>query len=130
MKNDTGGFTVVELIVAIAFLLLAGVLFLVQKSDLDTTHRDQKRKTAINAIYYNLDELFFATNRFYPEKIDAGTLKGLDPALLKDPEGRALGESKSDYRYEPQSCFEGKCKNFILRTRLEKESDFVKESDR
>jgi type II secretory pathway pseudopilin PulG len=126
----TEGFTIVELVVAVAFLLLAGGLFLVQKTDLDTTHRDQKRKTAINAIFYNLDELYYATNGNYPEKIDSGTLKGLDPALLKDPEGRAVGEAKSDYRYEPQGCFDGKCKNIILRTKLEKEADFVKESKR
>ena len=126
----TSGFTVIELVVAIALLLLAGTLFLVQKDDIDTAHRDSARKTAINAIYYNLDELFFNTNKYYPEKIDAGTLKGLDPELLKDPSGRQLGEAGSDYRYEPQTCFQGKCKNFILRATLEKETDFVKESKR
>ena len=128
--QKTNGFTVIELIVAIAFLLLAGTLFLVQKGDLDSSHRDEARKTAINAIYYNLDELFWVSNKYYPEKIAADTLKGLDPALLKDPEGRSLGEARSDYRYEPESCVDGKCKNFVLRTTLEKEADFVKESNR
>ena len=128
--QESKGFTVLELIVAIVLLLLAGTLFLVQKGDIESAHRDSKRKTAINAIYYNLDELFYKTNKYYPERIDTGTLKGLDPELLKDPAGRMLAEAQSDYRYEPQSCFESKCKNFILRAALENESDFVKESQR
>ncbi len=63
-----------------------------------------------------------------PEKLDENAVKGIDPNLLTDPFGILINEEKSDYRYEPTSCENGKCKKFSLRTKLEKESDFVRRS--
>ena len=99
-----------------------------QRFELLSVQRDQTRKLAINEIYYNLEEVFYKKNGFYPEKLDENAVKGIDPNLLTDPYGILINEEKSDYRYEPTSCENGKCKKFSLRTKLEKESDFVRRS--
>ena len=55
-------FTVPELLVVCAFASLLLVLFFIQKGNVDAMSRDEKRKTAINAMYYALEESFYATN--------------------------------------------------------------------
>lgn len=122
------GFTVLELIIVIVFLLAVGTIFFVQRRDIEVGQRDSTRKTAINAIYYNLEEVFYPANKAYPEALTADQLKGLDPSLLKDPEDVMIGEENSDYRYEPKDCQNGKCKSYELRADLEAEADFVKTS--
>lgn len=122
------GFTILELIIAIVFVLVAGTVFYVQKRDLEVQARDSARKTAINAMYYNLEDVFYAANKFYPEKLTADQLKGLDPSILKDPEEVAIGEQNSDYSYEPKDCMDGKCKSYSLRANLEHEADYTKSS--
>lgn len=122
------GFTVLELIIVVVFLVVVGTIFFIQKRDLEVAERDTARKTAINAMYYNLEEVYYPTNKAYPEKITAEALRGIDPALLKDPEGVQIGDQNSDYRYEPKDCQEGKCKSYELRADLEHEADFVKTS--
>ena len=59
MKKYSQGFTVIELIVAIVFISAAATLLFIQRSSLEATHRDNERKTAINAMYYNLEEVFY-----------------------------------------------------------------------
>lgn len=122
------GFTILELIIAIAFLLVAGTVFYVQKRDLEVHERDSMRKTAINAMYYDLEDVYFPIAKAYPEKLTADQLKGLDPSLLKDPEGVAIGEQNSDYSYETKDCNAGLCKSYVLRANLEHEADYVKAS--
>ena len=120
------GFTVVELLAAVVVLIIAGTVFYVQKNDINTASRDQDRKTAINAIYYNLEEVYFPAHKSYPRVIDESTVKAMDPALLKDPSGVKIGEQKSNYRYEPSGCDGDACKGYTLRADLERENDFVK----
>lgn len=122
------GFTVLELIIAIVFLLLAGSFFYIQKRDLEAANRDATRKTAINAIYYNLEDIFYTANKFYPEALTADQLKGLDPKILSDPNGKSFNQEGGDFRYEPNDCLENKCKSYTLRANLEHEADFVKSS--
>lgn len=122
------GFTVLELIIAIVFVLIAGTVFYVQKRDLEVQARDSARKTAINAIYYNLEDVYYAANHTYPQKLTADQLKGLDPSTLKDPEDVAIGEQNSDYSYDPKDCTDGKCKSYTLRANLEHEADYTKTS--
>ena len=122
------GFTVLELIVAIVFLLAAATIFFVQNRDLQTVARDSARKTAINELYYNLEDVYFAANQGYPEKLTAEGLKGINPEQLKDPSSRTVGDYGSDYRYEPKDCVDGKCKSYTLTANLENEADFVKDS--
>ncbi|MEO7904397.1 MAG: type II secretion system protein [Candidatus Saccharimonadales bacterium] len=127
MKRNQG-FTVIEIVIVIAFLGLASVLLLSQRADLIATHQDEQRKTAINAIYYSLEEVFYAQNGYYPTNIDDSTLKSIDPAMLKDPNGILINEPKSDYRYEASNCENDKCKQYSLRSSLQREADFVKTS--
>ena len=122
------GFTVLELIIVVVLLVIIGTIFFIQKRDLEVAERDTARKTAINGMYYNLEEVFYPANKSYPEKITAEALRGIDPALLKDPEGVMIGDQNSDFRYEPKDCHDGACKSYELRADLEHEADFVKTS--
>ncbi len=127
--KKTSGFTVAELIVAIAVLATIGLIFLSQKNTLESVHRDKLRKTAINAIHYNLEEVVKPTLGGYPNKIDAKQLKAMDSELLKDPWGKSIGDKLSNYRYEPTGCNGTTvCKGYTLRADLEREADFVKQN--
>jgi type II secretory pathway pseudopilin PulG len=128
MNTRSRGFTVIELIVIVLVLAAASVLFFIQKSNVEVAARDDSRKTAVNAFYYSLEEVYFETNGHYPLAIDAATLPSVDPNLFKDPNGNVVGTSASDYRYEPTNCTDSKCASYTIRTVLENEDDFVKES--
>lgn len=127
MKRESG-FTVVEIIAVIAFLGLVATLLLIQRNNLVATQRDNDRKTAINAMYFNLEEVFYSKNKFYPSKIDSQTLPAMDPVLFTDPDGTKMNESTSDYRYEGTDCDNNVCKSYSLRADLEREADYVKAS--
>lgn len=120
------GFTVIELVVVIVFAALLLILFFVQKMNVDAMNRDDKRKEAINAMYYALEEGFYAKNKYYPETISEENLKVMDPALFTDPKGVNLGSEGSSYTYEAANCEDGKCKEYTLRAVLEKEDDYIK----
>ena len=122
MKSKNG-FTVLEIIIVAAFASLLLVLFFVQKANIDAMDRDEQRKTAINAMYYALEE---KDHGYYPENISEENIKVIDPALWTDPLGFNLGDSLSSYSYEPANCADGKCKEYILKADLEKEDDYVK----
>lgn len=122
------GFTVLELIIAVVFLLAAGTIFFIQKRDLEMANRDSQRKTAVNAIYYNLEYVYYPTLSGYPEHLTTDGLKGLDPGTLKDPNGKAVGDQGSDYAYTPKDCTNGICKSYTLTANLENEADFTKNS--
>ena len=125
MKRESG-FTVIEIIAVVVFLGLATTLLLIQRNNLAATGRDNERKTAINAMYYNLEEVFYEKNKFYPSKIDSKTLRAVDPALFTDPNNIKMGEGGSDYRYEGTNCTNDQCKSYTLRADLEREADYVK----
>lgn len=122
------GFTVLELIVAMVVLVLAGTVFFIQKRDLEVAKLDSERKMDINSIYYNLEDVYYAQNKAYPLALTTDGLKGVDPEALKDPNGKMVGEEGSNYRYEPKDCTDGKCKSYVLTADLEHEGDYVKES--
>ena len=126
MNTLKRGFTIIELLFIIVVLLAAGILFFVQKNNLEVAARDETRKTAINAMYYSLEEVFYKTNGYYPRTIDEKVLSSVDPALFTDPEAIKIGDGDSDYRYEPLNCADDKCKGYSLRTFLENEDDYVK----
>lgn len=128
MTKHSHGFTVVELIIAIVFLAGIGTLFFVQKQTVEAINRDSQRKTAINAMYYNLQEAYFVTNKSYPKSISSTNLKAMDPALFKDPDGVAIGDQGSDYRYLPSGCNGNACTGFTLRSSLEREADYIREN--
>lgn len=124
--STSKGFTIIELIFIIVLLGAASVLFFVQKNNLEVAGRDETRKTAINAMYYSIEEVYFKTNGYYPQTIDATVLPSVDPSLFTDPNGVKIGEANSNYRYEPYNCNDNKCKNYTLRTTLENEADYIK----
>ncbi len=125
MKHSQG-FTVIEIIVVTLFLAVATTVLFVQKQNLAATHRDDQRKTAINAMYYSLEEVYFATNKSYPAEITDKTLPAVDPTLLTDPNNVKIGDKSSNYRYEGVNCTNNTCAGYTLRADLEKEADFVK----
>ena len=124
--KEKKGFTILEIIVVGVFVTLLLILFFVQKSNIDAMDRDEDRKTAINAMYYALEESFYKDNKYYPESISEKNIKVVDPALWTDPSGFNLGDPLSSYSYEPANCKEGKCKEYILKAKLEKEDDYIK----
>lgn len=127
MKNKSG-FTLIELIIVIVFASLALILFFVQKINIDAMERDDRRKIAINAMYYGLEEGYYAKNGYYPETISEENLTVIDPNLFTDPSGIVLGETGCSYTYEAANCEDGKCKEYTLRAVLEKEEDYIKKN--
>lgn len=126
MKHSSPGFTVIEIMIVIVLLAAASFLFFTQKSNIESAARDEQRKTSMNAMYYSLEEVFFAQNKYYPRTITPENLPSVDPNLFKDPAGVAIGDGTSDFRYEATNCEAERCKAYSLRTTLENEDDFVK----
>ncbi len=120
------GFTLLEVIIVGLFASLLVFVFFIQKANIDAMKRDETRKTAINAMYYALEESFFKEHNYYPESISEDNLKVIDPALWTDPLGYNLGDPLSSYSYEPANCKDGKCKDYILKAILEKEDAYTK----
>lgn len=121
------GFTVIELLIVIVILGIGSWLFFTERATVNAEQRDNTRKTAINAMYYNLEEVYYESNGYYPQSIDSKVLRAMDPALFTDPNGVKMGESDANYRYEATSCStDGHCKSYSLRSSMEREADYVK----
>lgn len=134
-RHRSAGFTVIELIVVIVILAVACVLFLYQKNTLQTANLDERRKTAINSIYYNLEEVYYEKNKSYPAELTSSNLTAMDPNLLTDTKDVKIGDKSSEtnepseYIYEPVNCdIDGKCKGYTLRVTLANEAEYVKKS--
>jgi type II secretory pathway pseudopilin PulG len=128
MKQMSKGFTVIEIILVALIAGFAGVLFFVQKNNMQTVANDNTRKTAINAMYYSLEEVFFAKNGYYPQNISSDNLMSVDPLLFKDPSGNGINTSNSDYTYTPSGCDNNQCKKYQLKATLQNEADYIKTS--
>lgn len=127
MKRSQG-FTVIEIIAVALFLGIASIILFIQRDNLLATERDNQRKVAVNAMYYNLEEVFFAQNGFYPSEINSETLRAMDPALFTDPNGIKMNEPDSNYHYTATNCDNTKCKSYTLGAELEKEATFTKKN--
>ena len=128
-KQVKAGFTLVEILVVIAFLGLLFIFALLQYFTLSAMDRDEQRKTAINAMYYSLEEGFYAQNGYYPQTISDTVLTTMDPEFFTDPDGVNLGSEGSTYTYEPADCDDnGHCQEYTLRADLEREEDYIKRS--
>ena len=126
MDKRSNGFTVLEIFFVVLVIGIASIFFFVQKNNIAVSARDEQRKVSINAMYYGLEEVFYPTNKYYPTTIDENNLPSVDPALFTDPDKFILGESGSNYVYEPTDCKDGKCTAYTLRASLENEADFIK----
>ena len=132
MKSNSreGGFTVIELVIFFVILTVLAGFFVVQKLDLESSFADQHRKTAINAIYYNLTEVYFPAKNHYPSTIEQDTLTGIDPDMLYDVFDYMIGDNNSEYIYQGLNCNNNQCKEFRLTAKLDKEADYVIESSK
>lgn len=130
MKRQQG-FTVFEVIVVMVFLSVGAWLFFSQKATANAVIRDDKRKVSINAMYYNLEEVFYEKNSYYPLSIDSKSLRAMDASLFTDPNGQKLGEAASSYHYEGKKCTtDNKCKQYRLSSDMELEAEYVKTNRR
>lgn len=124
--KSTHGFTVIELLIVVTLFAVASVVFFTQRNQVEVAARDDARKTSINAMYYSLEEVYFKESNAYPRTLNEETLPSVDPELFKDPSGVKIGESTSDYRYEPLDCTDDACAGYTLRASLEEEADYIK----
>lgn len=124
-RINKSGFTAIELLVFILLLTIIAAVAVANIRGLRADNRDNAAKTDINAIYYQL-EAFHEANGYYPQKLSAKTLEGIDPESLKDQNGLEANQEGSIYSYKPQSCSESKCKSFELSTELEREATYTK----
>lgn len=121
------GFTVIELLVVLVILIVGGWLFFSERDSVSAVQRDSDRKVAINAMYYDLEEVYYPKHSYYPQAINSKVLRAMDPTLFVDPYGSQLGDSGSDYSYDATGCTtDGHCNGYTLRSNMEHESDFVK----
>lgn len=127
IKKSQAGFTVIELMVAILLVSVVSVLALNSIRTMRAEHRDDTKKSDINAIYFQLESFYEKTN-YYPEKIDSKTLSGIDPESLKDEHGTNIGSDSAKYKYKPRDCAENKCKSYTLETDLDREDMYKKQS--
>jgi Tfp pilus assembly protein PilE len=128
MNKKSSGFTVIELILMVIILGFASILFFVQKNNIQIATQNNTKKTAINAMYYGLEEVFYPANKYYPQTIESDNLKSVDPALFTDPAGIKLGTAGSAYTYTPTNCSDNKCKSYTLKAALTNEADYIKNS--
>lgn len=93
-RDQTGqrGFTVIELIVVAIVLAIASVMVFAYANNVSATNQDEQRKTAINAMYYALEEVYYKQHSSYPATLTTATLPSVDPALFTDPDGFTLGK--------------------------------------
>lgn len=125
--NTKKGFTLIELMIVGAFAALLVVLFFIQKANVDAMNRDDDRKTAINAMYYALEEYFYPQYGYYPSSISEENLPVIDPELFTDPIGINLGIDGGSYTYEAANCnSNNECREYTLRAQLEKEDVYIK----
>ena len=124
-KTDQSGFTVIELLVFILILIVIAAVAVSNIRGLRAENRDEARKTDINATYYQL-EAFYERNNYYPEKLSAKTLNGIDPDSLKDENGLVANQPDSSYTYKPEKCNKNKCDSYKLSTELEREATYTK----
>lgn len=138
--RKSAGFTIIELfVVVILFLCMCG-LFLYQKNTIEASARDDRRKADINTLYFNLEKVYYAEHKSYPDVLSTKTLPAVQPDTFKDPSGIAVNELQTDndflgltthssYTYEPTGCKNNQCSGYSLRATLEKEADYIRKSD-
>lgn len=91
-KTLQSGFTVIELIIVAIIVATAGALIFTQINTLKVAHQDEQRKTAVNAMHYALEEVYYAQNKTYPATLTPEILPSIDPSLFTDPDGFTLGK--------------------------------------
>lgn len=125
-NRHASGFTIIELILVLVFVLGAAGVLTWQRNSLAEGFRDEQKKTAINAMHYGLEESYYKENGYYPTALADDTLRTVDKDLLKDPNGAAINTASSAYHYRPENCDQDKCQGYTLSADLEREATFTK----
>ena len=128
MNKKTQGFTIIELVFVVTLISIACIIFFIQKQNIQVVANDNTEKTAINSMYYSLEEVFYPANQDYPQSISSDNLKSVDPSLFTDPNGVAINTADSLYSYKPTNCTDNKCKSYTLEATLSNEGDYTKTS--
>ncbi len=126
MSKKQSGFTIIELLFVAVIFIVAGIFVVIQKNNIQVINNDKQRKTAINAIYYSLEEVYYPRHGYYPQNISETILPSVDPDLFTDPNGKKINTSGSDYTYKPLKCQEEKCQKYTLTSDLQNEADYTK----
>lgn len=126
MTKHSHGFTVIEILFVSLIAIAASILFFVQKNNLEIVASDNTKKASINAMYYSLEEVFYQTNKYYPQSISSDNLKSVDPSIFTDPNGIKINTAGSAYTYSATNCQDNKCKSYTLKTTLQNEADYKK----
>jgi len=126
MTKHSNGFTIIEILFVALVAGVASVVFFIQKNNIEIVANDNTKKTAINAMYYSLEGVFYPANKYYPQTINSDNLKSVDPALFTDPNGAKINTAGGAYSYTPTNCQDGKCKSYTLKAILQNEADFIK----
>jgi type II secretory pathway pseudopilin PulG len=126
MTKNTNGFTIIEIIFITILVGMSSVIFFIQKHNIEIIAQDNIKKSSINAMYYSLEEAFYAVNKYYPRSINSDNLKSVDPAVFTDPNGVMINTSGSAYSYIPTNCTDDKCKSYTLEATLENEGNYIK----
>ncbi len=135
--RKSAGFTIIELLVVVVLFLSMCGLFLYQKNAIEAAARDDRRKADINTLHHNLEKVYFAEHKSYPDTLNTKTLPAVQADTFKDPDGIAINEirvdsellglvSHSSYTYEPTGCKDNQCKGYTLRAALEKEAEYTR----
>ena len=125
MKQKSG-FTVIEILFVLIITIVTTILVVTQINSAEATMRDKERKAAINAMYFQLINVYYKQNNYYPETISPELLTGMDPALFTDPRGILMGDAGASYTYQASDCIESQCQKFKLTATLEKEAPYIK----
>ncbi len=142
-KKGSAGFTIVEILIVLAVILILGALVFVTYNGIQQKTRDTERKTDVNALHGQL-EAYQAQNGKYPTLANfndatfrSTNMKGLDAANLQDPKGNAqalvAAPSSTAYSYSvaPANCDNGAggdCTSYTLTATLEGGGTYVKQS--
>lgn len=143
-SRSESGFTVLEIAIVMIVLVVLTVFFVIQRNSLEVSAHDAARKTAINAFYYDLKEVFYEKNHYYPQTISRDNLKEIDPNLFTDPDnltlsgdkcvnnstGQTLDTSFCNYHYSTSKCdSDGHCQAFKISADMETEATYSKSVD-
>lgn len=124
------GFSIIEMFTVITIVVIAGLFFLQISKQIDQLDRDRSRKTAVNAMHYSLEEVYYPAHSSYPREINSQVLPSVDPSQFTDPNGIIIGAPRSDYTYEGLNCDGTSCRSYVIRSLLERENEFIRESVR
>lgn len=140
LKKAEKGFTIIELLIVIAIIIILAALVLNNFQGAQAKARDTQRVTDINNIHSKLEE-YYNENNFYPGTFTASTFPGIDGESLKDPKGQTVTinaavadataanavanpGSGNNYLYVPYACTgtPAECEGYVLKTYVEKPS--------